>query len=176
MMSQDVVPYYNDSAVAAVGIPTASPNIIMYFVLPHENVPLSDIVGRPNKKFITRILENAEPEKVVYHIPKFRIEDEVDQLQVLHWPSNITQNDVADDLTLSIFQQKVVLEINEEGIGGCPINDAREVPSMQNDIDPEAIEFVVDRPFIFFIYNCRAKTFLFYGIIYKPKGYSNAEQ
>lgn len=172
LMNQKCIPYYEDSQVSAIGVPFNDPQLTMYFILPHANVSLSELVARRDKRIIDKIINNNQSKKVTYHIPKILLEGEVDQLQILSsfGLKDITQDYVSDNLTVSIFRQKVYVEINEEGIGACPVERARKIPSILDVAeDPDSIQFVLDRPFIFFVYNNHAKTFLYYGVIRKPR-------
>ncbi len=97
-----------------------------------------------------------QPTKVKYHIPKMTLEAHVNQIQLLKevgMTSAFEENDIADGLTLTNLEQVVEIELNEEGIGGCPVEEAFKSPSVENCTDLEAIEFIVDKPYVFFIYH-----------------------
>lgn len=171
-MNLQTIPYLKDAEdnLEAIGVPLSDPNLFLYFVLPTKVIHLKHMVENPNKNLLQKIVESAQPHKVKYHIPKMVLEAHVDQMQLFRQTGihNLTQNEIADHLTLTNLEQVVEIELNEEGVGGRMVDESRKSPSVQNVSDPQAIEFVVDRPYIFFVYHKAARTFLFYGVIFKP--------
>lgn len=175
MMNLQTIPYFKDDEnnLEAIGIPFTDPNLFMYFVIPTKIIHLKHVIENPNKNIVMKIVESAQPQKVRYHVPKMVLEAHIDELELFKQTgvNNLTQNEIADYLTLTNLEQVVEIELNEEGVGGCMIDECKKSPSVQNANDPTAIEFVVDKPYLFFIYHKSAKTFLFYGVIFKPLGY-----
>ena len=173
MMNQGEIPYYADSTVSAIALPTTNSQIRIYYVVPRGNHSLSEIVTHPNRNFIKRIINGMNSTPVVYSVPKMSFRGEVDQLEILRTSglSKIKLQGIADQLTLSIFRHKIYFEVNEEGIGGCPLRKSKKMPIMHQSINTRAVEFVADRRFLFFVYNNETRMFLFYGAVFKPTGY-----
>ncbi|XP_065215758.1 neuroserpin-like [Planococcus citri] len=175
MLNQGNIPYYADPIVTAIALPTATPEIRMYYVLPRDNQTLADILEHPNKNLFKKIIDGVEITRIIYSVPKMNFAGEVDQLDILrmHGLDKITLDCIAQGLTLSVFKQKVLLELNEEGIGGCPLMKSKKMPLVHQKLDTKAIEFTVDKPFLCFIYDTKTKMFLFYGAVFEPTGYTD---
>lgn len=159
--------------IETIAIPFKDPNLALYIVLPSKGIMVTSIVSNPNKNLLLEIIQSMKPENVQYAIPKMKYSDNINQLELLKQDglSNITEDDIADHLVLSNIQQKTEIDLNEDGIG-IPKTENMDNNAPPTEVaDASVIQFIVDRPYIFFIYNKLTKLFLYYGMVLKPEGY-----
>lgn len=175
MIGLQTIFYFHDteSHLKAIAIPFQDFDLKIYFVVPNKVSEIQQFVLNPNKNILLNIINSMQSTKVKYHIPKMLLTAHINEMSLFKETAikNLTENEIADFLPLSNLEQITEIELNEEGIGGCELNLANDSPAIENVVDPDAVEFIVDKPYIFFVYRASTKTFLYYGAIFKPRGY-----
>lgn len=116
--------------------------------------------------------EESGISKIILSLPKFRISGDLDLIPALNslGMSIAFERDLAnfsnisnDPLFLGLFQQNVMIDVNEEGTEAAAVTMGAGYDA--SAALPPSVTFTVDRPFIYAIRECSTHTILFTGMI-----------
>ena len=143
--------------------------LVMTLILPSTNGSLMKMESELNQEKLASLLNLLAPKTVTVGIPKFRIiwgaKDISDQLQNLgiqkaFSPSaDFSRMSKMKGIHISMVIHKTFLEIDEKGAEAAAATGV----VMRKTSVSQPIEFIADRPFLFFIRDIRTGVILFMG-------------
>ncbi|XP_065204131.1 plasminogen activator inhibitor 1-like [Planococcus citri] len=181
MFGRAPIPYYEDKEAdyRAIILPYKNKSTHMYVLLPgQENWVGGLISSLLEKDFTKNITEKSTITEVSYGIPKMHLEMTINIKSVLqYWGYGTLFDPVSDNFSkitdkqihVSEILQKVVIDVNEKA-GDVTTNIGTTTSSSHINND-KYIDFTADRPFIFFIYDAKAKVMTFWGSVLRPTPY-----
>ena len=110
---------------------------------------------------------------VMYKMPKFKIETKNELknalmsngLEILFDPTQINLTNLSDSIVISDIIQKTYIEVNEKGTEAAAVTDVEIKTTSSMPEEKELKEVILDRPFMFMIYDNVNKEILFIGKI-----------
>lgn len=169
MNQQEHFLYSENDSLRMLQLPYNKGNLMMAILLPKNS--LLEVLKKINGAQFSDLLSSASRENVVVQLPKFKIESTFDSLTetlqgmglVLPFQEKADfSNMVKGPLWFSKVVQKAVLEVDEKGTVASAASGMVGVTAVAPGV-PNIIEFIVDRPFLFVIFDAQAKIVLFMG-------------
>jgi serpin B len=149
----------------------------MYVFLPRKNSSLKKLIaGLDGETWQSSICPQFKSRKGTLALPKFNIESDLklnSSLKALGleraFDDRLAEFSAMSDefLFISEVKHKAFIEVNEKGTEAAAVTQGS--LSKGGDEAPP-FEMVVDRPFLFVIFNRYTKTILFLGVVYDPAG------
>lgn len=167
---------------AMVQLPYKGHDIVMLVALPHEN-SASALQSLSSEDGVKKVLENCrtlQQAEVNIKLPRFKFDFEVELADVLQemgirvpftndadFDPMVSPDSKPEQLKIGKVFHKAFVEVNEEGTEAAAATAVVLMRCMA--MAPSAvIDFVVDRPFVFVIYNARLQAPLFVGKVVNP--------
>ncbi len=165
--------YFKNDMYSSVTLGFGGPYSIV-FILPDEGVSLDECVNSFGKEPLASLSGNVE-KKLNMKIPKFDMYGEVSLngcLETLGMkkafsPNADFSNITADYATLNnIITQKTSLKIGEKGAEGAAVTSIITITGYRkNNEKEEIVDFHLDRPFAYILFETDTNTILFMGAI-----------
>lgn len=167
---------------AMVQLPYKGQDIVMLIMLPHENSPsaLQAVVSEENLRKINHNQRSMQQSEVNIKLPRFKFEYEVELADLLQemgislpftndadFSAMVAPDSPAEQLRIGKVFHKAFVEVNEEGTEAAAATAVVMLRCMAM-APSSVIDFVVDRPFAFVIYNARLQCPLFVGKVVDP--------
>lgn len=176
MHKTDTLRAYQTDTFTSVGLGLKDSGA-MYFVLPKEGVDVNALVSDPALFAATGTSwddENWSRPLVHLSIPKFKVSAQTDLsmaaralgLTDAFEPGLADFSPLAtgrDGIYLSKAEHAAMVEIDEQGVSGAAYT-ALDMPDAAEDIPPNELDFVLDRPFLYIVTG-RDGSILFSGIV-----------
>jgi len=164
--------YFDGDGYQALELPYVSDAVRMLFVLPDEG-SFDAVEARLDDTLFTAATKGLSRHSVDLGIPRFSFESEVrlrDALMALGMRSAFGNADFSGmagapgDLVLDQVYHKAFVAVDEQGTEAAAATAAvgREVSA------PPPATFILDRPFLFFVYDAPTKQVLFSGRVSAP--------
>jgi serpin B len=160
------LPYQNEQISMVVILPSKSADVLQV-EKKLQNLEATKLVGQ---------LDSIDTEEVKVILPKFEVSFEVPE--IINSLKSLGVNSLFDNADLSLISkspllvsdivQQAVVKVNEEGSEAAAVTGAVVVPRSDNFELPK--QFIVNRPFIFYIYDRVSHLPLFVGRIVDPNG------
>ena len=167
----------NEIEAEVIQLPYVNDKISMVIILPDKKSTVRQVETKLEDFDSTSLLEKVDsavgsPVRLV--LPKFETSFEVQDLEkmlvslglsTLFEPTKSNLSNISDQpLYVSKMSHKAVVKVNEEG------SEAAAVTSVEIGIRATPGEFIVNRPFIFYIVDRQSNVPLFVGRIVDPNG------
>lgn len=170
----EYTPYIAGDGYQAVALDYENPQLVMWLVVPDEG-HFEEIEAGLNQAFLDSIVNGYGRTSVLVSMPQFTVEDEFQlrkQLSELGMPSAFDPDqadfsgiDNARDLYIGDVIHKSFVKVDEAGTEAAA---ATAVVLLATGMMMDTVEMMVDRPFIFFIYDEPTQTILFMGRVLEP--------
>ncbi|GBN71434.1 Serpin B10 [Araneus ventricosus] len=153
----------------ALQLPYKGNNIAMLILLPNSLDGLEEIEKHLAHNFVRNIGKSMQNRKVRVSLPKFRMEfskslketfQELGVQKTFKDDANLSGISDLQSLKVSDIVHKAVIEVNEEGTVAAAATGVRNTMALSREL-----EFTVNHPFLFTIYDIRNNTYLFIGRI-----------
>ncbi len=173
MVNQAELPYYEDKTrgFSVIGMPYKKKEVYMYVLLPRIRMGIENLTACLVPKDIEMIVEkaNSNVKELLYVIPKMQLDTKFSLRSTLESfgvrslfnPVKANFSNIADGVYASDILHKVNLEVNEIGT----VAAAATATSINRG---GFLNFRVDRPFAFFIYDMPNNVMTFWGIVQRP--------
>ncbi|MBQ8069780.1 MAG: serpin family protein [Bacteroidales bacterium] len=168
--------YYRCESFSSLSLPYKE-RYSMLFILPESGKDLSSVVSALDADTMNRAIVGASPCQVELRIPKFTIETTLNMnatLKAMGIRSAFTGgfgNMTTFPVAVSDVNQKCFLKVNEEGAEAAAVTS---ISMRLTSVRPETpVQFFVDRPFVFAIYDRVTKDVYFEGCIVKIEDSQN---
>ena len=167
--------YYSDDLLSAVEIPYEDGEASMIILLPKDT--LINLSYSINNQYFRKIYSSFKNEKVVLHLPKFKLESEYELNKYLKemglasiFNSSADFSGITGDngLFISNVLHKAIIEVNESGTEASAATAVIVSRSAVVGKESKPIIFKADHPFIFLIREKSTGTILFMGNLAKP--------
>jgi serine protease inhibitor len=168
-------PYLETQDFQAVSLPYGESKFNMALFLPIPDVDINELIARLTDTGWDTWINSMAPCSVYVQMPKFKLEEEYSLKEVLcamgmmeaFSPetadfSNITK---AMDLYISAVRHKTFVKVDEDGTEAAAVTI---IEFGTTCLIPSTKYFVLDRPFIFAIYERESDAILFMGKLMKP--------
>lgn len=178
MQKTDAIPYTSNDLFSAVKLAYGAGNYSMYVFLPHQNIPIEDIIGELNQNTWNTWMNNfGSVAEVDVKLPRLKYEYEIQLNEVLSdMGMGIAFSENADftamgkgsgHLKIDYVKHKTYIDVNEKGTEAAAVTVvAMEVTSVG---PKQNIQFTVDRPFFYAITEKDTGAILFMGTVKNPK-------
>lgn len=174
MHHQDKFYYAENDQFQMLHLPYNKTKLAMLILLPKPNHSLHDVEQTLNTNAFAQLLLESYKQDVMVSLPKFSFEATFSgldkSLQALGWTDAF--NDKADfskiskeKLLISDIIQKTMIQVDEEGT----VVAAATAAVMETTAYMPTVEFEVNRPFMFMIYDTDSKLVLFLGQVVDPR-------
>lgn len=147
-------------------------------VLPPEDVPLAEYIGRINADSLTGLIQGAENVRVKLALPKIDTENRFELNDALIGmgitdafdPSVSDFSAISADgmpLFISDVIQKVVIRVREDGTEAAAVTEvgANATSAIREN---EPIELAFNSPYLYMVFDQSARTALFMGLVTNP--------
>ncbi len=167
--------YYEDDFLEAVEIPYAGDDYAMVIVLPKTN--LKDLLENLDTKYLKEIRSNMDWAEVNITIPKFKVEEKYELVEVLKEMGIVRLFDpkqaeltnlfveVKEELFVSRVIHQTYVSVNKWGTEAAA---ATVVIIEKTSLPMPKYQFKADRPFLFMIVHRDTGLVLFIGVITNP--------
>lgn len=158
--------YSENNLVRMLQLPYAEGNLAMAVLLPKNS--LGEVQKNLNATLFTDLLSRGASQKVSLRMPKFSIDSTFDSLsetlqsmglKTLFKPNADLSHLAKEPLWLSDVIQKARIQVDEAGTVAAAATGMVGITSV---MEP-GLEFIVDRPFVFMIFDRQSKIILFIG-------------
>lgn len=172
MVQHATLPYFENTMLQAVEMPYNQGNYTMTLVIPKGSISLKDVANSlntsPDWLFVDKDIQ--------VQLPKFKFEySEEAMLDILTQmgmgvafipgQADFTRINPQGDLFISAVKHKTFIETNEEGTEAAAVTS---VVVSVTSFPGGPTQFIVDKPFIFFIREKSTGTILFIGTVQNP--------
>lgn len=156
-----------------------------YVILPNllkNDTPIWTLEEATNKIFCEEGLWNdivwsMNEETVNLHLPRFTVECQLglkDTLSAMGMPTAFGPGSsfdrlCDDDLVVEDVKHRVKIEVNEVGTKAAAATAVKFATRGKREPEPECIDLVVDRPFVFMVYDTKTKWPLFVAKVSTPE-------
>lgn len=174
MQHQDKFYYAENDQLQMLHLPYNKTKLAMLILLPKANHSLQDVEQSLNTNVFSQLLLESYKQDVMVSLPKFSFESTFagldKSLQALGWTDAF--NDKADfykiskeKLLISDIIQKTMIQVDEEGT----VVAAATAAVMETTAYMPTVDFEVNKPFLFMIYDTESKLVLFLGQVVDPR-------
>ena len=162
--------YSENDSLRMLQLPYEKEKLMMAILLPKNS--LLEVQKKLKGPLFVDLLSQARREDVILSMPKFKVESTFDSLkETLQGMGLATVFDkkadfshmVKEPIWFSEAVQKAVIEVDEKGTVAAAASGMVGVTAVAPSEPPKPIEFVVDRPFIFVIFDVQSNIILFMG-------------
>ncbi|CAI6364777.1 unnamed protein product [Macrosiphum euphorbiae] len=150
-------------------------NFSMLILLPDENTSTVQVLKDSQHNSFSKILNSIDERTVNLSLPRFKIDFSTKLPSVLKkmgltsiFSSNANLTSIfnpAKQVLVKDITHKVTMEVNEKGSRAGAVTVVSVIP-LSNIPQPSPVTVLVDRPFIFYIFNRATKNILFSGQVY----------
>lgn len=168
--------YYESDGIRGLSLPYGDGSKVMNFLLPSENAQgtVSELFGALSAEDKNQFLENLMNADTSYinllQIPKFRMSETIDQLKEILadmgmrnvFDGTLAQLPGLGDIYVDSASHMAQLEVDELGSRAAAVTEL-ECKDACAPIVEEAVDFVIDRPFLFLIQDQETGMILFMG-------------
>jgi serpin B len=162
---------HSEGKFEAIGIPYKDDEFTMYCLRPHDGQTLGNLIQTLNRQHLTEIV-NATLSSVQYSVPHFELKYKADLAELLK-TLGATQlftdladfQGLSDNVKVSKVTHVVDLKVNEEGTIGSAVTTFEFVTRAGRLYD---VDFILNKPYLFFIYQPKTNLIVFLGSINKP--------
>lgn len=163
--------FFGNEDYIGVSLPFKNQDLSLLFILPQDkNKSIFNFLSNLDFETINTQVQNSFPEKFKeIVIPKFKSVNEIDLKKtlmnmgmILPFTSNAEFNKICKGLYIDKAIHKTIIEVNETG---AEIASASAV-TMRRSI---GYSFILNRPFLYALYNKREGLFIVVGIFNKPE-------
>lgn len=156
-----------------IALPYENDEVVMYVLLPEDDVPLRDVETRLTYKILMETVQKLQKVKVDVSLPKFKLNSELSLIRALNGVGiHRAFSDLANlskitsgPLMVNKVIQKAVIEVNEQGTVASAITG---VQIMSRSMKIRHKIFNANHPFMFFIEHVQTKIILFAGRVTEP--------
>jgi len=165
------IPYYKGDSFGAVSL-DYDKRYSMLVVLPDQGKDLSGVVSSLDAGTLRDVLDGISPRQVELELPRFTIETSLSLNSILKdMGINAAFNGGFGRMTtapvaVSEVNQKCFIKVNEEGAEAAAVTSVSMKLTSVARPDPP-VRFIVDRPFVFAIYDRETGDIYFEGCIVK---------
>ncbi len=175
MVQETDLDYFSTAGCSGVALPYGNEHFRMIVLLPDENVNLSDFVSGLDESILSGYINSFQQRGVKVWLPKFKFECDLElkkqliklgMVRAFTGSADLSGMGTPSNLFISKVKHKTFVEVDEVGTEAAAVTS---VEIMFTSIDPGAISFVVNRPFVFLIQEKDTGAILFMGQVYEPK-------
>ena len=168
--------YLKEDNFQAIQLPYYG-GLAMDLFLPDKGVNVNDFMDKATKENFDKWIKNFSSARVNMKIPKFKLEYEEDNMkdvlknlgmQQAFEPEESNLDGISKNTFISDIIHKTCISVDEKGTDAAAITvviGCGSVAPPENKVD-----FVVDRPFVFVIRDCKTGAIIFIGMIENPRG------
>ncbi len=151
-------------------------SLSMAIILP-KTKHLQDVQQALNQSVFSQLVQSADDTDVILSMPKFKIESTFDSLSDDVAALGLTDafgakanfsNMTNDKLFISTIIQKALIQVDEKGTVAAAATGIMMATAIENPVKP--VNFTVDHPFIFVIFDAKSGLILFMGQVVNPLG------
>lgn len=163
--------YSESNVIRMLQLPYGNGEIAMAVLLPNGSHTIADIKNALNNSVFSELLATANYQEVILQLPKFKIESTFDTLKDTLISMGLTtafsqkadfSNMVKGPLRFTDAVQKAVIEVDEQGTVAAAATGMVATLAMAQPSKPP-IQFIVNQPFVFIIFDTGSKIILFVG-------------
>jgi serpin B len=167
------LPYYENNELQMLEISYEKDRVSLFVVLPKKNNKIDDL--NINAKNVTEWIKKRQKKMIArLSIPQLKINTEFSAKSILQqiglnsvFAEKGNLDKISQNLLLSDVIQKTFLEINENGTQATAVTTTKlKETAMQTD--KNAIQFIANKPFIYFIKEKSTNAILFIGELKNP--------
>lgn len=177
MMKQQMVRfrYYDGEYFEGIILPYEDSSYSFIALLPKEGETVRDMYAAFDMQMLGKVMDYAEYEDINLQMPRFEVSSGKDLIEDLQSMGILLAfNDKADfsgitgntGLQISQVYQKAVFAVDEEGTKAAAVTEAAVAETAV--FEEEAIEFNLNRPFLYMIVEKNSCVTLFFGIMDDP--------
>lgn len=175
--TEDLFNYTETDDLQILDLPYAGDDISMMFILPRDNIDLSDIISSIDNDKLTDWIRSMSETELDIYLPKFKVETGnyiLNDYLINLGMEKAFLPDEADfsgmtglrELFISKVVHKAFIEVNEEGTEAAA---ATAVIMMKSAVNGDGrVVFNADHPFLYLIKHKKTGTILFTGIVNNP--------
>lgn len=171
--------YSEDDKMQVVALPYQGGDLEMVIILPRDKDGLPALETRLNSKHLTEWTTGLERKSVRLWLPKFTLTGEFSLSKVLGQlgmgrafgqGADFSGMSDGDDLFISDVVHKSFIDVFEKGTEAAAATAVTIRTTSMPGVDPEAVSFVADHPFLFLIRHVETGNILFLGRMADPLG------
>jgi serine protease inhibitor len=170
--------YFKEPTFTALALPYKGNQLSMYVLLPNEKSDVNKLIASLNTKIIQKLVgtSGADFDKVNISLPKWTTKYSVEMtaklLPALGMSKLFTSCDLsrmtnASGLQISSVLHKTFIAVDEKGTEAAAVTSIA-ITKSAPPMDEKIVNFVANRPFLYFIADNKTGTVLFVGNIAKP--------
>jgi serpin B len=150
----------------------------MDLFLPNKGVSVNDFMGEATKENFDKWIKEFSIADVNMKIPKFKLEYENGNMkdvlknlgmQQAFDPEKSNLDGISKNTFISDIIHKTCISVDEKGTEAAAVT-VEVAPTSATPVEHEKVDFVVDRPFVFAIRDCKTGAIIFIGKIENPRG------
>lgn len=178
MQTKEEFDYYSAPEGQIIKLSYGNKNFSMIIILPDKNLSIRALSKSLSKNKWENWISNLNKQEVKLFLPKFKMEYEInlnDVLKSMGMPAAFDPDlsdfsDINEQLGKQLFIDELLhksyLEVDEKGTEAAAVTSARmKVTAAYPREKPVVMR--IDRPFLFAIRDCKTKTLLFLGKIFR---------
>ena len=162
--------YYMGPEASVLELPYGEGSFVMDVILPVDGMTAEHFISGFDSETLNTLTSKLISNKVRLSMPSFKAEYETSLnatlqrlgMKAAFSPSADFSRMSKEPLMISEVKQKTFIEVNEEGSEAAAVTS---VAVMRASLEPEPVEFKVDRPFVFLIRERDNGTVLFMGLV-----------
>uniref|UniRef100_A0A0E9Y235 Serine protease inhibitor n=1 Tax=Amblyomma americanum TaxID=6943 RepID=A0A0E9Y235_AMBAM len=169
--------FVDELGARAVEVPYAGDRFSMIIVLPRTRTGLSTVESQLTVDTLEKITNELASRNVNLWLPKFKLETDYDLVTLLRKlglesafgdGADFSGISARNNLQVSDVKHKALVEVNEEGTVAAAVTSIRmRMKSSRRAQPPPPVEFRVEHPFAFIIWDRIDKRALFMGAVRK---------
>jgi serine protease inhibitor len=168
--------YLKEDNFQAVRLPYYD-GLEMDLFLPDKGVNINDFMEKATKENFDKWLKDFSDARVNMKIPKFKLEYTEDKMadvlknlgvQQVFDANKSNLDGIAKDTFISSITHKTCISVDEKGTEAAAVT-AEIMAGSSAPSEYKNVDFVVDRPFVFAIRDCKTGAIIFIGKIENPK-------
>lgn len=173
MNQKGILPYNETPSMQKCELRFGNTSFRAAFILPKEGVTLAQAIDNLADGEWEQLKESYPDITVTLSLPKYKIENEIDFMELLGvlGMEDILKDDAdftnitSDKLKINFVKQKATFEINEEGAEAAAVTGIGGYTTDIPPTPPMEVTMTFDRPFIYVVYEQSTGAILFAGCI-----------
>ncbi|XP_022170552.1 uncharacterized protein LOC111033912 [Myzus persicae] len=167
--------YISDIKAQIVELLYKDTNFSMLILLPDENTSTVQVLKDSQHNPFSKILNSIYQRTVNLYLPRFKINystklssvlKKIGLTSIFSSSANLTSIfNPAKQVLVKDVTHKVTMEVNEKGSKASAVTVVSVIP-LSNIPQPSPVTVIVNRPFVFYIFNRATKNILFSGQVY----------
>lgn len=168
--------YLKEGNFQAISLPYYD-DLEMDLFLPDKGVKINDFVEKATKENFDKWIKGFSDARVNMKIPKFKLEYTENQMADVLKNLGVQQvfdadksnlDGIAKDTFISSITHKTCISVDEKGTEAAAVTVETACGSSQPP-EYKNVDFIVDRPFVFAIRDCKTGAIIFIGKVENPK-------